>query len=537
MNDLVLITYDRLSLSVLPLLLLGVLSWKLDLGVSSIIGISVVRTFIQLMALGFILVPVFHIGEEHPSVVLLYVFFMVILAAYESIGRTKYAFKGMFTAVAATYVLNLGMVSVLTFVVLLQPKPLWNPQYVIPMCGMLLGNCISGVSLSLNNLLTSLVEQRGEVELMLAFGASSKEATSRFIIDAIKSGMMPTFNTMAVIGLVSIPGMMTGQILGGSSPEEAAKYQMLIMYLIAATTFGSIITVFFVVFKIAFDKDGCLRQERFTKRPAANTDILRRLLDFLLYLWTCCTATNEGYSTISGENLEQGTEKPIRFHVLSSSSRVDRAPDYLKIESMTRVIGKRILFHDISLNVAHGAVCTVMGPSGAGKSQFMRCVAGLVPVESGSLFLNSKNRLNFETMSHWRRKVRYVPQTKVDIPGKPANFLEKFASFHVVTSLASPPLVEMFHTVKTLIESWDMRSDLIQKDWQDLSGGEAQRIIVAIALASRPKVLLLDEATSALDMETKMKVEKSVMEAASLYDMTVLWITHDEDQVERLESS
>lgn len=92
-----------------------------------------------------------------------------------------------------------------------------DPQYVIPIVGMLLGNCINGISLAMNAILTSLVESSREIELLLSFGANSYEATARLFREAVRTGAMPQLNSMAIIGIISIPGMMTGQILGGKS--------------------------------------------------------------------------------------------------------------------------------------------------------------------------------------------------------------------------------------------------------------------------------------------------------------------------------
>ena len=108
--------------------------------------------------------------------------------------------------------------------------------------GMLLGNCINGVALSLDRALTSLTEQADEVDLLLAFGATCGEATRHPVRDAVRVGAVPTMNSLSVIGIVSIPGMMTGQILGG-----AASYQILIVYLIATCSLSMFLTQLFVI--------------------------------------------------------------------------------------------------------------------------------------------------------------------------------------------------------------------------------------------------------------------------------------------------
>ena len=94
-----------------------------------------------------------------------------------------------------------------------RPAPWWDAQIMIPVSGMLLGNATTAVGLSLNTIVTCLVERRAEIELYLAFGATKYEATLPFIREAVRVGFMPILNQMLIIGVVSIPGMMTGQIL------------------------------------------------------------------------------------------------------------------------------------------------------------------------------------------------------------------------------------------------------------------------------------------------------------------------------------
>ena len=98
---------------------------------------------------------------------------------------------------------------------------------------MLLGNCINEVAISLDRALTSLTEQAAVVDLLLAFGTTYGEATRHLVRNAVRVGAAPTMNSLSLIGIASIPGMMTGQTLGGAPVLEAARYQILIVYLIA----------------------------------------------------------------------------------------------------------------------------------------------------------------------------------------------------------------------------------------------------------------------------------------------------------------
>ena len=111
-----------------------------------------------------------------------------------------------------------------------------DPRYAIPLLGMVLGNTMTGVSLGLNGLATGLVTRRAGVEARLMLGASRHEALRPVVRAALRNAMMPIINAMSASGVVSLPGMMTGQILGGVAPSEAVKYQILIMFLIAGGT-------------------------------------------------------------------------------------------------------------------------------------------------------------------------------------------------------------------------------------------------------------------------------------------------------------
>ena len=123
---------------------------------------------------------------------------------------------------------------IMTFVVPVQPW--YEPRYLIPLVGMMLGNALTGISLCLDRLMSELDEKRQEVECWLALGATAWEACRPHIRSAVRTGMIPILNSMTVVGIVSIPGMMTGQILAGAPPEQAIRYQIVVMFMIAAAT-------------------------------------------------------------------------------------------------------------------------------------------------------------------------------------------------------------------------------------------------------------------------------------------------------------
>lgn len=190
----------HIGLTATPILGMAVISWYLNLGLESPILVGVVRTYVQLSILSLILDPIFSWGIRSCWVVIGYVLFMLLLAAYESSTRSVYYFDGMFWYVLCILFANVAWVSLFAFAVILQPTPVWDPQYVIPIVGMLFGNCINGISLSLNAMLTSMVESSREIELLLSFGASSYEASFRLLKEAARTGTMPQLNGMAIIG-------------------------------------------------------------------------------------------------------------------------------------------------------------------------------------------------------------------------------------------------------------------------------------------------------------------------------------------------
>jgi putative ABC transport system permease protein len=109
---------------------------------------------------------------------------------------------------------------------------------------MIIGNSMNAIAISLDRLFSDLLRRRSEVELLICLGATGKEASVDMYRDAIKAGMIPSINAMMGVGVVFIPGMMTGQILAGSDPLVAVKYQIVVMLmLVASTALGSLLDV------------------------------------------------------------------------------------------------------------------------------------------------------------------------------------------------------------------------------------------------------------------------------------------------------
>ena len=143
------------------------------------------------------------------------------------------------------------LVTAFALLTAIRPSPWYDPRYAIPLLGMILGNCMTGIALGLNTLTTSLMLRRGSVEAQLMLGATRWDAAAPVTREALRSALMPTINSMSATGLVSLPGMMTGQILSGVPPVEAVKYQILVMFLISGGTgFGAVAAVLGGVYRL-----------------------------------------------------------------------------------------------------------------------------------------------------------------------------------------------------------------------------------------------------------------------------------------------
>jgi len=210
---------------------------KLGLGRDLLVGS--IRTFAQLFLMGYVLKFVFDV--HYMWLVLLIFTFMIGAAVHIIKGRVKERSIPFVIPTFISMLLSYTLVSYLVTAVIVGAKPWWTPQYFIPLAGMIVGNSMTAISISLERLFSDLKSRRAEVEMKLALGADYREASQEILRDAIKAGMIPSINSLMAVGLVSLPGMMTGQILSGTDPLIAIRYQIVVMLMIvAATSLGSL---------------------------------------------------------------------------------------------------------------------------------------------------------------------------------------------------------------------------------------------------------------------------------------------------------
>ena len=225
-----------LVLAAALILLTGLLSVSFRLGLERSLAVAALRMMAQLAAVGFVLKLVFE--QSSPVVTAAVAVVMVLAAGHELWSRQESRVRGIGTFALGTGTLFIvGLATTLyTVAAIIGPDPWHAPRYVLPILGMVLGNALTGMGLVLNVMTAGAEQQRAAIEGRLALGETRFAAMREPMRQALRTGMMPILNSMAVAGLVSLPGMMTGQILAGADPVGAAKYQIMIMFVLSGAT-------------------------------------------------------------------------------------------------------------------------------------------------------------------------------------------------------------------------------------------------------------------------------------------------------------
>jgi putative ABC transport system permease protein len=256
--DYIELSYWQLAIAASLILISGVISLLLQLGLERRLLVAAVRTVVQLLLIGLVLDWIFAPGRPW-FIILGMMLVMTLIAGFAAVGRTSRRYRGIWLdSVISMWASSWIVTAVALFgvVQVQQEGQTWyHPQYAIPLLGMILGNTLSGISLGLDRLGEELAAKRDQVETLLALGATRWEAAHAAVQNAVRTGMIPTINSMMVVGLVSLPGMMTGQLLAGVNAVQAVMYQIAIMFLIAAGTSLGTVGVVLLGYRRLFTAD------------------------------------------------------------------------------------------------------------------------------------------------------------------------------------------------------------------------------------------------------------------------------------------
>ncbi|KAF9484805.1 ABC transporter-like protein [Pholiota conissans] len=244
--------------------------FRLGLGVS--LAIAALRCTGQLALVATILHQVFE--NKNPWTVALISFVLNFLGTFETVvNKSPRRFQHMFPVVLIGMLGSTIPISILGSRFAMGIKPFWTPMQYIPIVGMLCGATISAIVVAVSYILKELQENKDKVEIYLAFGATRTEACRPIMMQALKLALTPLINSMSVIGIIAIPGMMTGALLGGASVQQAAKLQTIIMFMITASATLASVFITLAVVVIVVDEQHRVRSERISGKGGSWLNI------------------------------------------------------------------------------------------------------------------------------------------------------------------------------------------------------------------------------------------------------------------------
>jgi putative ABC transport system permease protein len=266
MKPSIVLTTQDLAVAATLILLDGVLSVVLRLGLHRQLAVAAVRMTLQLLLIGLVLRSIFALAS--PPVTLLVLLLMMGIAGREVAVRPEQRLSrlGNYVIGGAGVAFATGLTSVLALTTALRPDPWYDAHYAIPLAGIVLGNVLNAASLALDALLGSVVRERAAIEAQICLGATGGQAMARLVRASIRRGLLPVVNQMSAAGVVTLPGIMTGQILAGIDPIEAVKYQILLMFLLSGGAGLSAVIVVLLAARRLTDGRHRLRLDRLERR-------------------------------------------------------------------------------------------------------------------------------------------------------------------------------------------------------------------------------------------------------------------------------
>ena len=406
---------------------------------------------------------------------------------------------------------------------------------------------VNSLSLGIDRFLMSLIENGAQLEALLHGGATAREAALPGIRQAFSTGLTPTLNTMNVIGLVSIPGMMTGQVLGGSPPLMAAKYQAVIMFLICFTSAGVLCSALLLAFRTLFDAEDRLHAHLLVQRDGARPqDMLVSLVSSTHALaravWHRCRACAlrspppgafrkleaqhqwqpEGATMASSTRTLPSIGAPSlqgAFRQLPSAlaDGTGEVPLLALREAAVRTLDGTVLVTEASVLLFRHVPLVLTGPSGCGKSTVLKALACLLPLSSGSIELDGLQAGRVGA-ARWRRRVCYVRQQGgAGLPGTPRDLYAQLLELGTQRERPGADEVaiaakrdetagdieqgtgeegetisaEALGALATTLDAIGVGGALLDQAWSSLSGGQSQRLYLGIMVALRPQVPLV----------------------------------------------
>ena len=234
-----------LFITILVFIAIGI-SYKEKLGLEKEIIVSICRAVIQLIIVGYLLKYIFRVNNIFLTMIM--IFIILINAAYNANKRSNGLEDGFWISFFSIFISTFITVGVLVMTQTIK----FVPSQIIPITGMVASNSMVAIGLCYRNMHSQFHDQREQVLEKLALGATIKEASNSIIKASIKTGMSPTIDSAKTVGIVSLPGMMSGLIFAGIDPVYAIKYQIMVTFmLLSATSLGSFIASYYAYKKLS----------------------------------------------------------------------------------------------------------------------------------------------------------------------------------------------------------------------------------------------------------------------------------------------
>ena len=258
----------QLALAAVFMVVVGAISIALQLGLVKDLAWATVRTYVQLIVLGLVLRWV--ITNDSWFIVVTLLALMVVMATRIVIQRAPDAPAGLYGRTGLALFVSGAAVTFAVTGLVIGVDPWYRAQYVIPIAGMVIGNSMTGIALTLERVFEDMDKRAPEILGLLALGATPWEAARASVRTALRAGLIPTLNSMAAVGIVFIPGMMTGQILAGADPLDASVYQIVVMLMVAAATAVGSIMAAMLTYPRRFDADGVYLDRPYRPDPSGG---------------------------------------------------------------------------------------------------------------------------------------------------------------------------------------------------------------------------------------------------------------------------
>ncbi|KAI9313396.1 hypothetical protein BX666DRAFT_2123952 [Dichotomocladium elegans] len=250
-------------------------SYTLGISLEIPLIVSGFRCVLQLTIMGFILDDI--LATNDGRLVILLSVCLVMLGAYETVyHRTKMSIVGLFPITVTILLLSNGLFAMLCSGLTLNEAPFWKPITFVPVIGMLLGNCMGSVAVATTLCIEAILHRAAIIETKLSFGASRFEAVKVPAMHAIRAAMLPSVTQLSVMGMINIPGMMTGQILAGVPVRQAVFYQICIMFMVTASCGVSVLLTVCACMRLLVDDHHAIRRERIVRTRASFLRMLMR---------------------------------------------------------------------------------------------------------------------------------------------------------------------------------------------------------------------------------------------------------------------